>query len=229
MSMSIEQENQTEHSNPPEPVDRNILFTARDLLTVVRDPKFTRSLNIAANHTQQQGHEAGFKVYVDRTKHPYIESVEAGSADSFQELEELEEIDGQASSYEHLYLLFDFHFHPDTDEIIEPSDSDVSMYGVEKPEKPPAFMAVGHVNDNGNVRMLITRTPDYQLIEDDVRFYDDERRNASFQADIIKTLGEMGIQAAVIDLKAKKTGGYSLHKATQDEILKLDPITLSFT
>jgi hypothetical protein len=227
--MSAEYGKQIDYSNPPEPVDRKNLFTARDLLTVVRSPKFSRSLSIAANYTQDQGHEAGFAVSVNPVKHAHIERVEAGGADSFQDSEPLEEIDGQASSYENLYLLFDFHFHPAADEVIEPSDLDVGIYGVEKPEKPPAFMAVGHVDDKGKIRMLITRKPDYRLTDEEIGYYDEDRRNASSQADIVNILHEIGIQTAVIDLKPKKAGGYSLPKTSLDEILKLDPITLSFT
>lgn len=226
MSMSIEQENQTEHSNPPELVDDRVIFTPEDLIGLIRLPKFSNALSIAANHTQSTGHEAGFGVEIDRKKQLYIHTVNSGNSESMFDGKVIEEID----KYNTLIdkdpdPLFEFHFHPDHTFMVAPSTADIDSFT----KISASFMAVGEINRDKSLVILIARKPNHIISDYELEMYEEEVEEAQSQSDVRQALTNIGMQTALVKLKAKNDSGYVISNPSLAEIRKLAPVKIKFT
>jgi hypothetical protein len=219
---SIPRENLT----PIEPVDSRIVFTPEDLIDMLRLPKFSKALSIAADHTLSTGHEAGFGVEIDRKKQIYIHTVNSGDSESMSNGKVIEEIDEYSILIEKdPDPLFEFHFHPDHTFAVTPSTADIESFA----KTGASFMAVGEIDRNESLIILIARKPNHFISDYELEMYEDEVFEARSQNDILQAFTNLGMQTALANLTKKRAGGYAISNSSLAKIRLLDPVRSEFT
>lgn len=197
-------------------------LTSDKFTEILSSEKFLAALSIAAKETQSSGLEAGFNVILSEYLNPLIENVEVGSTDlmSPDRTKELAVIDGLQDPLSTGQFLV-FHFHPEPEGLIQPSASD--LFSITDSVNT-MFLGIGQVRNNGNVSILLVRS---KTFIDEIELNEFEEEELSSQSAVNTSLEAMGFSTTTIQF-IKKNRSYSLSPASQELLLKQQPLDIQF-
>ena len=233
----------------PEQVE--VTIPEEEVVELFSGNKFLECLELSGQETRKTGHETGFRIFIDENKKIDFGHVIKGSSHSINTREEdFKVLKGgidRPESEERTTTALNFHFHPETDQVIIPSADDLSVLQglwISEMDKGGDTKRVGvhnmdilqgicAIHDKGNIDMLLIRVkkgvPNSEVdenaqqfdtvIDEELQFSADYARNTKNQARVQKVLEQCGFDSCFVSYNYnKKTGKYSISKEQKQKI-----------
>lgn len=209
-------------------------FSPEDLRQFFTSKKFLEALGVAARFTEDSGYESAFTVYLGEDKKDVIlPEVLRGNTDSVStqgySRTTLKVFDGneallkKRTNFEFAGILFDYHFHPDTDSTIVPSAADLKSYQA----SGTGLAGIGQVRSNGEVDILLAKRK-FSVTHDEVDVYENEANPEHTQREVDKLLEELGFTVGKIHLKKNK-GKYELSENALQVLEKIGTVKVQLS
>lgn len=210
-------------------------FTPEEFVALFGSKKFLTALSRAAEFTEEGGYESGFTVHVGEDKGDIlIPEVVGGTTDSvvlegagkevlarFADRDKLVE---KRDNLENEGALFDFHFHPDSDETITPLGTDLEGY---QGESGPGLAGVGRVDSQGNISILLLKKR-FDVLPEELEAYEDGVAPGASQKQVSEELHGVGFTSEEVRF-IKRKGKYELTEDSQRTLKNIGNVKTHLT
>lgn len=197
-----------------------VTFTDSEFISLLQSTKFARALKTTATHVRRTGHEAGFSVHTLGTRKTHIPYMILSSRSDSLTHAEWRVLDEEPGTGEACGVLFDFHFHPDSEAPIIPSTEEGDLTGFSDPEAPSAVMGIGRVRLNRDIDMLIMKPKSGIISLAELDELNNLHPELTPQSQVIDIMERNGIQAFLIKYVLQG----SRYMVDEDSITKLSQL-----
>ncbi|OIP57633.1 MAG: hypothetical protein COX79_04550 [Candidatus Levybacteria bacterium CG_4_10_14_0_2_um_filter_36_16] len=224
-------EDNYDHLQIPESRIEEVVVSSDEFAGIINSEKFSKALALASKTTKKTSRETGFSVRIDNNNKVFIGEITAGAFDEIsnevdtQIISKMDtnEIDMDWEQNICSTPLLNFHFHPDSEGAVIPSNADISNF---LREESQASIGVGHVLKDGSVDLLIVKPKNYPLYRDLLEEYADQFAHRPTQAEIIQGLEKAGLSSIVVHF-TNKNGKLSLDPESAKKINELGKLKFS--
>lgn len=202
-----------------------IELSPEEFLSVFNSGNFLEALRIAAKETMTSGYETGFSVEILGDRTAFIPDVYKGGTDDMLRSETIKSFKREHKKEGELLNreLLNLHFHPSSRGAIVPSRGDLTQF---LGAGAPCFMAVGQVEEGGEVKMLLVRPTKKIIYKEDIVDCSQRLFPSSNQEEIEGVLSNEGFESFLISFEKTKKG-YQLDEESKRKLSKLSQIKVT--
>lgn len=193
-------------------------ITVEQFLNMLTSAEFMGVLQVCASETAKTDEETGFQICSNEGGLK-VYDVKKGEQGGFAEPERIGNFAERVETTGRIANVLDFHFHPHSEEVAEPSGSDINLL-VGFP-----ILGIGCFTENG-IKILLVRKKLNIHPNEIFEIADQIAQNEYLdlpQEEVIEKLDEAGLESNIISYRKRKEG-YKLDKKSEKIILGLRKI-----